>query len=63
MKETEDHEKRLVESNTFLKKKKKVYQSISNKKYSIILLLKELDKLHDSVNFQNWIYHFKGPFH
>ena len=25
------------------------------------MLWKELEKLHNSVNFQNFIYHFKGP--
>ena len=40
---------------------KKVYHLIIKKEYSIILLQKELEKLYNSFNFQNLIYHFKGP--
>ena len=42
--------------------KKKIYHLISKKKYSIIILRKNWKnwKLH-SGNYQNLIYHFKGP--
>ena len=36
----------------------------SEKKYSVIFFRKELEKLkilHDTVNFQNLVYHFKSP--
>ena len=59
----EEHGKQLVKSNEFPEKEKSTLLD-SKKKYSIILLRKktgEIEKLHNSVNFQNLIYHFKGP--
>ena len=46
-------------------KKKKVYHLISKKKYKFYNLVAErtveIEKLHNSVNFQNLIHHFKVP--
>ena len=44
-----------------LKKNKKVYCLISKKKYLVAERNAEIEKLHNSANFQNLIYHFKDP--
>ena len=43
-----------------LLKKKKVYH-LTNKNKLLAERHGEIKKLHNSVNFQNLIYHFKGP--
>ena len=49
IKALEEHGKQLVKSNAFAVKKEKTYHVISKKKYYIILLQKELEKLKNQI--------------
>ena len=64
IKTLEEHGKQLVKSNTFAEKEEK---SIPLDKQTVIFYnlnmerTEEIVKLHNTINFQNLIYHFKGP--
>ena len=64
IKALEEHGKQLVKSNTFAEKEEK---SIPLDKQTVIFYnlnmerTEEIVKLHNTINFQNLIYHFKGP--
>ena len=67
MKEIKLKELKSMENNKLnlmrLLKKKKVYRFISKKKFYNLVVerTEKIEKLHNSVNFQNLIYHFMGP--
>ena len=52
----------MIESNAFDDKEEKIYHLVSKKIYDPVAeRTGEIEKLHNSVNFQNLLYHFEGP--
>ena len=59
IKATEEHKKQLVQSNAFSEKGKGIPFDKQKEILYNLVSEKTEEKLHNSVNFQNLIYHFK----
>ena len=60
---TEEHGKLLLKSNAFPEKEKSMWLYKQKEMFYNIAAerTEEIEKLHNSVIFQNWICYFKGP--